>query len=395
MKHPSEKIDQLLREILEKVAWGEPKKWNNYDFEQLSQLIFDKTEVLISVVTLKRVFGKIKYDSNPSTHTLNTLAQFVNYSDWRDFQLKQEKNTSKEYIAFPTQSQSKIQPQSPSKAQTQFQPYLSKKKYIKYVTSAFVGLIILGLFWRGFSSSSDVYESEDFSFEYLKIGEGIPASVVFQYDASKAPVNSKIEIQQNWDKSRREEVQATDSIHTIIYYFPGFFDAKLVVDDKPVQERSIFIPSNGWITAIENEKTPIYVPLEHSKKKEVIGIEPDFLSTQGFHSQSEGTWTNYNLVREFDIFSDNFTFEASLKNAALGGVNICQKIETLLLFEGSAMVFPLAKKGCIADLHLFIPNTQLDGKTENLSMFGVATEDWVTLKGVSKETRLSILLSND
>jgi len=385
MKIHPEKIDTLVQRIIKKLAWGEPKNWNNYDFDQLSQLILDKTKVQLSAVTLKRVFGKIKYDSNPSTHTLNTLAQFVDYSDWRDFQLR----TTAPAIITTTNNTTK---QRTAPALT------PKKGYLKYGLSLLGGILLIGLFWRGISTErSTSYSSKDFSFDYLKIGEGIPASVVFQYDASNAPANSSIEIQQNWDERRREKVQSSDTIHTSIYYYPGFFDAKLVVDDNIIHERSVFIPSNGWITAIEqkNNKTPIYVPLAQSQKDAVLGIEPDYLTDQGFHTQSEATLTNYSLVREFDVFSDDFVFEATVKNAAIGGVNICQKIHTLLLFEGKAMIVPLAKSGCVADLDLYIPTADFNGKKENLSMFGADTEEWIDLKIVSMEQQISISINGE
>ena len=64
------------------------KKWTNQDFLRLSELIAEKTGVTVSHVTLKRVWGKVRYDSLPNTHTLNTLVQFLGYDNWRDFSVK-------------------------------------------------------------------------------------------------------------------------------------------------------------------------------------------------------------------------------------------------------------------------------------------------------------------
>ena len=378
MNHHLGKVELLLGKIVKQLAWGEVKQWNNYDFDQLSQMILDKTKVQLSAITLKRVFGKIKYDSSPSIHTLNTLSQFVDYSDWRDFQLK---------IDNP-------QPKSQTTPTSTVQTVAPQKSRFKYVLGMLVGTVLVGLLMSGISFNNEKnILSEDYEFDYLKIGKGIPSSVVFQYDASKAPHNSTIEIQQNWDKERRELIQASDSIHTSIYHYPGFFEAKLVINDQTVQERDVFIPSNGWVTAIENKSTPIYVPLNQSENENEIGIEPEYLKEQGFHLQSETTWTNYNLVEKFEAFSDDFYFEANLKNAAVGGTNICQEIQTLLLFEGDVMIIPLAKLGCISDIRLYVPNTELNGKTENLSMFGTSTEEWTHLKIQSKQEELFIFIN--
>src|SRR5688572_8498158 len=78
-------LESCRQRIEEKVGWGPGSEWQNQDFEALSKRIFKDTKVSLSVSTLKRVWGKIRYDGNPTTATLNALAQFVGYEDWRTF----------------------------------------------------------------------------------------------------------------------------------------------------------------------------------------------------------------------------------------------------------------------------------------------------------------------
>ena len=67
------------------TGWGHRDEWTNQDFLVLSEKIQERTGVAISHVTLKRVWGKVQYDSLPSTHTLDTLVQFLDYENWRKF----------------------------------------------------------------------------------------------------------------------------------------------------------------------------------------------------------------------------------------------------------------------------------------------------------------------
>ncbi|HEY1056610.1 MAG TPA: hypothetical protein VGE24_15795, partial [Emticicia sp.] len=71
--------------IEEKLGWGNSEKWTNQDFEDLSQRIFEATAITLSPTTLKRIWGKVKYDSAPTVTTLNTLAQFIGFEHWRAF----------------------------------------------------------------------------------------------------------------------------------------------------------------------------------------------------------------------------------------------------------------------------------------------------------------------
>src|SRR6202012_2250411 len=78
-------IRQVIKLYEEKTGWGDSTQWSNQDFLQLSELIREQTGVTISHVTLKRIWGKVKYESLPNTHTLNTLVRFLGFENWRDF----------------------------------------------------------------------------------------------------------------------------------------------------------------------------------------------------------------------------------------------------------------------------------------------------------------------
>jgi hypothetical protein len=81
-------ISHIIRLFEEKTGWGDSAAWTNQDFLRLSDLIRENTGITLSHVTLKRVWGKVKYDSLPNTHTLNTLVRFLGYDSWRDFSVR-------------------------------------------------------------------------------------------------------------------------------------------------------------------------------------------------------------------------------------------------------------------------------------------------------------------
>lgn len=79
---------QVKRLFEEKTGWGDSDLWNNQDFLELSEMIFDQTGITLSHVTLKRIWGKVRYESLPHTKTLNTIVQFLGYGNWREFRVK-------------------------------------------------------------------------------------------------------------------------------------------------------------------------------------------------------------------------------------------------------------------------------------------------------------------
>src|ERR1700761_2077261 len=78
-------IKKLLGIIEQQLDWGESTTWQSRDFENLSRFIFDKTKVQLSESTLRRVWGRVEYKHLPSTTTLDTLAQFADFENWRMF----------------------------------------------------------------------------------------------------------------------------------------------------------------------------------------------------------------------------------------------------------------------------------------------------------------------
>ena len=71
--------------IEEKLGWGNSDSWENQDFLALSEKILEITGVQLSRTTLKRIWGKVKYQSIPNTTTLNTLVHFLGYENWLSF----------------------------------------------------------------------------------------------------------------------------------------------------------------------------------------------------------------------------------------------------------------------------------------------------------------------
>jgi hypothetical protein len=80
-------IRQVKRLYEQKTGWGDSESWNNEDFLELSEMILDKTGIALSHVTLKRIWGKVRYESLPRTCTLNTIVKFLGYRSWREFRV--------------------------------------------------------------------------------------------------------------------------------------------------------------------------------------------------------------------------------------------------------------------------------------------------------------------
>lgn len=78
-------LTQTLNQICSTAHMGGMPETHK-DFEVLALEISDTVGERISCSTLKRIFGKVKSCSSPSTATLNILGRYLGYSDWANYQ---------------------------------------------------------------------------------------------------------------------------------------------------------------------------------------------------------------------------------------------------------------------------------------------------------------------
>ena len=164
----SQLVIKCLREIEECLDWGNSANWHNDVFSELSETIHEKTNVLLSVTTLKRVWGKVNYNSAPSISTLNTLANFAGYINWRDFKNKNNNNKF-EKIRYRINSNLRV-----------------------IVTSAAILTLIFISFFSLTSRETNSVKNDfaNVNFKSKSIGESLPSSVIF--DLNIENINSNI-----------------------------------------------------------------------------------------------------------------------------------------------------------------------------------------------------------
>jgi hypothetical protein len=349
------------RELAEQaLEWDDSSQWGEYDFEKLSELIFEKTSVRLSVSTLKRIWGKVQYNSSPTTITLNALAGFLDFDDWRAF----KKQIDQHKIAAP-------HPQ-PAGA-------VSRKKYFQPLVFTLIPLTLIVCLFISFGTGhrpSKAKGNIETKFSPRVISDKMPNSVVFDYDASGYKSNN-VFIQQSWDPRRREKVSGQGKQYTSIYYTPGYFNAKLVVNGQIKNEKGVFIKTKGWLGLIDKEPVPIYLDDKFIHLPGGLGIKGEtFASLKGSPVFNNSPVFFYN-VRPFEGVSGNdFMLETTLRNTSTPGQSVCRKAIVSVMGTKSIIEIPLSDKGCIAAIGLFAGNRMINGKENDLSAFGCDFSDF-------------------
>lgn len=353
-------ISELLRckKIIEqKLDWGQSENWQSTDFENLNQLILDATGVSLSISTLRRIWGRVEYNHLPSVTTLNTLAKFAGFQDWRSF-VKQD-------------VVSNLNP-----------PVISPRKDRKITIPGknlvwiFGAVLLVGLVSILAFQNTKPPKKENYTFSSQPITREIPNSVIFTYDASDSPTDS-VFIQQSWDNRKRTLVDKNLHKHTSIYYEPGFYIAKLIVGEKIVKEHKLLVQTKGWLGTIDGKKIPVYLEDSEFIKPDVMRLPLSIITEKNISMQPEAPYVYYFNVGNFDPVSlKNFSFSTEIKHEYREGAAACQMASITLLTDDIPIVIPLSVKGCVSELNMLSIDNYISGKKADLSAFGVDFSIW-------------------
>lgn len=370
-------VKKCLNDIEATLNWGSSLQWSNYDFEKLSGAIEEKTGVLLSVTTLKRIWGKIKYDHSPTITTLNTLAKFLGFEDWREYVHRAEEPTEKiePYTIEET-------PVPPVTEKTTGPVKKNRAFRIAGLVSLCVALTIVILIFSYNKKPVPVeIDPTQYSFAANKvISAGVPNSVVFTYDASKSPTDS-VYIIQTWDASRKTLVSKNNRVHSAIYYYPGYFRTRLIIGNTIVQKHDLQISTNGWLCLADDEPQPIYFKKEETEKGDRIEVDTNVLKKYNLSLHPEAPTVRFFNQKDMgNLSTDNFTFETTIKNEFSTGNNTCQYTQVLIQCKNDIIIVPLGNKACTGNMNLVACGKQLESKTADLTGFGADLTKWTTLR---------------
>lgn len=361
--------------IEEKLAWGSSECWQNQDFENLSERIFEETRIQLSTSTLKRLWGKIPYDSTPNLGTLNALAQFAGYDNWRVFSsapMTQLSNTSK-----------------PS-----FHVFIVPPHHLRFSVALCLFILLIPRSLSAFWNYTPNLEYHHISLSSQLVTTGLPNTAFIKYDVTDSNADS-VFIQQNWDTHQRYKVDKHKCQWAQTYYTPGVYPVQLVLNDSVVQNHNLIIETDGWLRMMDKQPIPIYFPKNQIEQTKPIGITVADLEQANANLFQAVPWVSlFKVQKTMAVPSQHFVMETSLRNTFKKGDGVCQQTKITLLGTKGTLLIPLCSKGCVADLQVIANNRVFDGHTEDLSGLGVDFNDWVEVRCEVKSHLMTVFVND-
>jgi len=391
MNHLADKelVRICLEEVSKKMGYADYHALSQREYEYLCDQIEEKTGILISLSTIKRIFGG-KFERLPQTATLDALTLFIGYKGWQDFKMNKKQEASL------TPALEVPEPVARQKIATP----VKKTSRIFFIQATSL-LILLGIGTFFFLTSIRQKETvkqeisaKDVVFSAKKmVSQGVPNSVVFSYNIDQLAGDSFF-IQQSWDPSRKLPIRKYNYTQTDIYYEPGFHKAKLISNDKVLKEVEVLIPTKGWIayTRTAKDRFPHYLnnAMVHDG---ILGITSQHLKENAINLEEE-RYYYYSLYPEvLDVNSDHFTLKARVRVKTVKPTQ-CPVMAVGIYGEHSTFHFPSTIPGCISEINTNFSEKFISGKTSDLSGLGGDVLNWQNIEVRVVNRQITLFMQN-
>lgn len=374
----------LYRSLVEKkfLLGSNDGKLKQRELEYLGQLIEEKSNVKLSISTLKRLW---RNDLNQLPHpsTLDALVSLLDLKDWQEF----KKINAHQLAKTETTAGKKEKKRVP-------QLRVVVIGFAIFLTGAFVLL-------QGFNKKeSSVVVKGEVGFTADKtVSSGVPNTVMFHYDLSAVQADSFF-IQQSWNPRDKVKIDPSNNYYSAIYYTPGFHFARIMGNDSILKFTKVHIKSDGWLPLVKydlREKRHFYLDADEIRSEGTVTVDEHILQNATVDTGKEFFLRYYN-VRDFDgVTSNNFDLETRLRCEKLTGTATaaipCPQMELMLITEENVFFIPLTTKGCISELELLFGDVYKSGRDNDLSALGIDPYEWQTLRIKNENKHATIFLN--
>jgi len=362
-----ELVKICLHEVFEKMGYAEDRKLSHSDLEHLCYLVEEKSRIVISLSTMKRIFQG-RFERLPQISTLDALTIFLGYPGWQDF--KSKKSVTE--IRKPVKT--------------------SYASYLAAVSLIAVGIVAL-LLWRTYSETEN---ANDVTFSVKKIvSESIPKNVIFEYNIDNVEGDSFF-LQPTWNQRIKVRIRKSNHTQTETYFEPGYHTAKLICDGRVLKTVAVHIPTANWIGFAKTnffDMHPEYFKNEHVTRDHVLGIDEKGLEASQLTFDKNKIYYFTHFPDSLNVSGDDFTLKARMRMKNVGN-SLCPWMIAEAISERGFLYFMGTTPGCTSEINANFFDKHLDGKTTDLSSFGLDVTEWNDLRMEVKGKTVSVYINN-
>jgi hypothetical protein len=376
-------INIIIRRIEKKLGWKKVSLWTDNEYKKLSLHIYENTSISISPQTLKRLFGKVKYkdDYNTQPATKDSLAKFLDYTDWDAF-IKDQSHGIHKYINY-------------------INDRISEKHFKTIITLFFLAIFLIAssiFILQGIKYKRVFFQAENVTGVvphtvsiHLNISNLRNRDVFIDFDQNELEDNNKGEL---LDKHLKLINHCFES--------PGYYNVKLLSRGMVLASTKVHVLSEGWSTYYFNNDNfslrkfvfGLENKVQESANDGMLYISPSELNSKGFNGNTV-YYLEHIMYKDFNVSADSCLFEVRYRNSPdIGGIS-CYDVEFRIVGENGLASVILVQEGCYRWSEINIGEKQLNGKYNDLSFLNADLSSWNTMKIMINNNKALIINNSD
>lgn len=368
----------------------------------------ERLEMMISKENLRRIL-KNTHQIRLQSHTRDCLAYYLGFDGWEDFKEKVKNHISKEPVQVNyVQVYQSLLPQrqiapiqlspNPDYIILANGPFWKNKIFMQII----YGILVFIILCLGGFKTYHWYKNRPFTPEQLakvkfeiiedyakpnnnhfKIRYDVSSlncdSVTVDFDADQVYM---IDYQQSGSTYQEVFKNKTDTIsHT--YFEPYISEIKLIVRNQIVRTiKKIVYSGNEWAGLVngryQNKAWQGHIKTQNEIINHgILHLSPSLIDKP---NANVGFWTNFKMIKNFDLSADSLIFESRIKNNYQEGGISCFDSEIKLITDKKNNISGNFLQDCIEYAAITIGDFQMRGSKRNMSFTDINLQVWQIIK---------------
>jgi hypothetical protein len=356
-------IESLKSELEQRM--GLSGELSHSDFLLLAEFVFGQTGVRLSYNTLKRIWGKVKADSQPTVTTLDALARAIGHPSWHSYLLKNMGAEDMHTVEVKKH-------------------FTNRQANIKVISAfLFVGLLVFLVYLLkpqlDFNPEKVLFSIENQQGEY-------PFSALFNYDVSAFPGDSFFIAPEYQTKIYLDHRQKNQSV---IFLMPGYYRVAFMRNNDTLQTTEVTVTTPDWVGFYSGKSPqPVDFPfLEMPAGK--LQISHSMLENRRLPAE-ETYWTQFFNIQNYDAETDDLQLSLVTRNNKQQGGLTCQIVQIGLWAENGFAECAFGQKGCSTWLRAQVSEKSWQGTIQDLSAFTLNMDEWQNIAYRLKDKRFTV-----
>lgn len=379
-------VNFCLNKIEKAFNNGPSINWQHKDYIKLAKFIEEKSGYRISLSTVKRIWGRVGYNFNPRTSSLDILAAVLQYSSWEKFVTDNQKEID-EYIG-ATKEKDLITYRNYYQNQNSESFTSSRKKLLLISLPGLLIALLLMLFY--------MYKNYNKKDQPKNVIQSISDTVSVIPYASTIHYNIEPGDDQNFYIQRgnkKYRLKPEKNLHNTRVTTPGIKTCFLWADNKKIKSFQLYGITKEWYYLINGQNKQKYCGPVPENSGSVLSLPEnvieDYIDYDNFNNLS------YINAGNFNVYGDQFTLEIKFRYKDLPKFeNICRQVVVSITDTKKRFIsLQFAKPPCRSNTQIMYGDTSVNGKSSDLDFMNIPTDEWNSMQLTSKNDSLRLKIN--